>query len=66
MCDRSSVVEIDGELPARVKGLIVGLLSFAIGVVLGGLTRKIDFQQEAVRHGVAEYNTETGEWQWKK
>ena len=44
-------------------GLIIGM---GIGVV-GALTGlEGQFHQQAIKHGTAEYNQTTGEFQWKK
>lgn len=44
---------------AFILGLILGLLIAASGMA-------IRYQQEAIKHGFAEYNPQTGYWQWKE
>ena len=37
-----------------------------IGVILSRATTEVRYQQQAIEHGFAEYNQQTGQWQWKK
>jgi|TARA_Y100001934_G_scaffold228612_1_gene275089 hypothetical protein len=50
-------------------GFFWGMLGFMFGVIFVNAlaTSKFDeFRHDAVERGVAEYNSETGDWQWKE
>ncbi len=44
----------------------VGFLSFFIGLAIGASAAKSIYHREAIEQGFAEYNSRTGEWQWKQ
>lgn len=47
-------------------GLLIGMLCCCWGMVGAYRSTKESFQKEAIEHNVAEYNSKTGEWQWKQ
>jgi hypothetical protein len=51
--------------------MIVGMvMSFSIGVFWGWIfmanSYRKRWQRECVKHGVAQYNSTTGTWEWKE
>lgn len=46
-------------------GAVIGAIA-VIFVVLIIFTSKPDYKQEAIERGFAEYNSITGDWQWKE
>ena len=53
------------ESPEVILGCLIG---FMIGILITLLfiwKSDTQWQNEAVKHGAAEYNITTGEWQWK-
>jgi len=50
---------------AGIFMLIVGIVALIFGVYLGFNVGEASIKEEAVQQGFAEYNSSTGEWQWK-
>ncbi len=46
--------------------LLVIPICLIIGVVIGGMVTDHNWRLDAVRHGVAHYDTTTGVWQWNE
>jgi len=46
--------------------LVIGFLSYVIGIQGGIRSLRKEMQAEAIELGHAEYNSHTGEWQWKE
>ena len=46
--------------------IILCFLTFMGGLMVGIAIKKHVFQIEAVKKGYAVFNSQTGEWQWKK
>jgi hypothetical protein len=49
-----------------VTCIFMVLIGFAIGGTLGHLSGMQVKERQAIKKGFAEYNQQTGEWQWKK
>lgn len=43
-----------------------GMIVFVLGGLMGATTMRIHVRHEAIEKGHAEYNQETGNWQWKE
>ena len=41
------------------------IIIMTIGVIVG-LTELYDYKHQAIERGYAEFNSSTGEWQWKE
>lgn len=47
-------------------GILISIGTFFIGLFLGAIIQNYDVRAEAIKHNAAEYNSKTGEFQWKK
>ena len=45
--------------------LICISIAYSTGFVGGCYTGKSEMKRQAIQHGYAEYNAQTGQWQWK-
>ncbi len=44
---------------------VILCFAFFLGFICGEERMQGGFQRECIKRGLAEYNTETGSWQWK-
>lgn len=45
--------------------MMTGFLCFVLGAIFGeGNSDTVELRQQAIEHGVAQYNPKTGEWEW--
>ncbi len=45
-------------------GIFVLMLFFVSGYIAGWFFTRMMFRDEAVEHNAAQYNQQTGEWEW--
>lgn len=48
-----------------VMAIVVIALLMVVGGGVGYKIAEVHWQREAVKHGAAEYDSQTGAWQWK-
>ena len=49
----------------KIQNVLNMVALFFVGVLIGMMMEQSIMQHEAIKHGVAEYNSVTGRWQWK-
>ena len=46
-------------------GFVAGVCVMVLSLAAIGVTRNVHWQREAIQHGAAEYDRESGEFRWK-
>jgi len=57
------MMDDDPTIPLTILGVVFVI---AFGLIIGMIIKDYQWEADAVRQGHAEYNKETGDWQWKK
>jgi len=49
----------------KIVILVFYVIAFLGGLIIGTLVGRYDLQRDAIKHGAAQYNQKTAEFEWK-